>query len=835
MCVARNQANSDFEWPRRQPVLFVLTAGAVGIVIDRYLDWHWPVYLTVAVFGLVYWALFARNAIRSWPIAGLILSTAGIGGLWHHIWWNYYPANDIGSYARELAEPQRIRAIVEREPRWMAVMPADAFDATPSGIRSSCSLRCEAIQAGDQWVPVSGRANLFVEGQMSGFRVGDQIEVVALLSQQRPPRNPGQFDFANFCRGERLSCVLYALQLDSIRFDSRATRWSLSGIFSDVRQRFDQLLWQHLSSDNAALASGLLLGMREQLDEAERANYLMTGTVHLLAISGLHVGILAGGILGLGTCGLLGRRTSLVATVGFTIFYAGLVGLQAPVVRAAVLVVVWCISKWSGRSGFSFNSLAVAACVVLLINPSQLFQVGAQLSFLAVATLSATYRYFQTVERDPLDQWLYHKRPWMQKLAGRCAATMGRTIAVTTLIWLLAVPLVAMRFHIVAPIALVANPLLIVPLTAALLSGFAFLLVGWWMPQPLAAPLQGIFEASLISIQGIVEWSSQIPGAYWWTIGPSLYFVLGFAVLSLILFGQTRFPVAPRWAVSLSVLAMSVGWLLPSAIEIERYARRSDMEVVFADLGHGGCALVKLPGGQNLLFDAGSSAPPGYAARTIAATLWSERVYHLDAMIISHADLDHYNAVDRLTDYFSVGRVYVPETMRVQVNSPAAILLQRLESKQIPVSVIEAGDVLKTGNSVQLAILHPPSKQEFSNDNAGSAVCELMYRGDRVLLTADVEREGLDLLLDQTARRCLLAMAPHHGSLSSHPSRFMPWCAPRNVVICDEWKDNREQDLTGFAAAEQVFLTGRDGAVRLRWADRNSPAEIQAFARNPWR
>jgi len=119
------------------------------------------------------------------------------------------------------------------------------------------------------------------------------------------------------------------------------------------------------------------------------ADYLVTGTIHVLSISGLHVGILAAGFFLVLHSGLVPRRISLVATILLTICYALLTDLQPPVVRASILVIVGCVAMWTGRSAIGFNTLAAAGIFVLALNPSSLFLTGAQLSFMAMATMIA--------------------------------------------------------------------------------------------------------------------------------------------------------------------------------------------------------------------------------------------------------------------------------------------------------------------------------------------------------------------------------------------------------------------------------------------------------------
>jgi competence protein ComEC len=821
--------------PPAQPALLTLAMVAVGIALDRRWSAAWEMWLTVAAASLLGWLLLHRRRRDRVASLAVLACAMATGGLWQHVWWNLYGANDIAVYASEIARPARLRGVMIREPRWLAAPQPDPFEPTPSGVRTRLALRVEAIQNGSRFEPATGTLPAWVDGQLSGFAAGDLVEVIGELKWRARPNNPGEFDFREFARSEREVCSLSVHQPGAVRLIERRSRWGLIRFWSVLRQRCDRLIWNTLDGPNAALASGILLGIREQLDESEKLDYLMTGTVHLLAISGLHVGILAGGVLTLGSLGLIGRRKSLWLTLGFVVFYAGLVEFQPTVVRAAALVIVWCASRLIGRAGFSLNSLAFAGLVVLAMNPSALFHVGAQLSFLAVATLSTTHRYFfGRREADPLEQLVQQSRSWQERLVREGMTRICRAFGVSAMVWLLALPLVAAQFHVVAPIALVVNPLLMIPIALALLSGFLFVLFGGWLP--IGGDLIGwVFGWSLSAIRGIVGLGSEVPGGCWWTVGPADWFVAAFYVTAIFVyaFPATRLPA--RWGFSLTVLTLASGWFLPSALELRGQRERRDLEVVFADVGHGGCALIKLPGGQTVVFDAGSTSSPSSTARTISEVLWYERVYHLDALIISHADLDHFCAADRLSELFSIGAVYLPQSMATQLDSPAAELIRSFRDKRIPIRLTRSGQAVSPPAGAILEVLHPSAGTVYSSDNAGSIVCDVMFGRESILLTGDVEREGLEALLRQPSRSRFVAVAPHHGSASNDPARFVPWSRAENIVICNAWDPMKAVELAVFAhAGGRVWITGRDGAVRIHLSPDGRCRLIQAWHERPW-
>ncbi len=160
-----------------------------------------------------------------------------------------------------------------------------------------------------------------------------------------------------------------------------------SALLDQVRAHSDRLLEQYLDPQCAEMAETVLLGQREEMEAARTENFMATGTVHLLVIAGLHLGILAGALFWALRRLPLPHGWAAALVAGAALFYMFLVDARPPMVRATVLVLVICAAAYSGRRPLSFNSLAAAALVVLAINPSDLFHVGAQLSFLSVAGL----------------------------------------------------------------------------------------------------------------------------------------------------------------------------------------------------------------------------------------------------------------------------------------------------------------------------------------------------------------------------------------------------------------------------------------------------------------
>jgi competence protein ComEC len=253
----------------------------------------------------------------------------------------------------------------------------------------------------------------------------------------------------------------------------------------------------------------------------------------------------------------------------------------------------------------------------------------------------------------------------------------------------------------------------------------------------------------------------------------------------------------------------------------------------FASVGHGTSVLVELPGGATLLYDAGRLGTPSSAARSIAALLWSRGMTHLDAVIISHADADHYNALAELLERFSVGVVYVSPKMSDSDSPALAALRASILAAGVRIEELAAGDRLDTEGPAQVAVLHPPRRGATGSDNANSIVLRIDFSGRTILLPGDLEPPGLEAVLARPPVDCDVVMAPHHGSGRSNPRGFAIWSTPEWVVISGGPRETIGVKNAYAAAGANVVHTARAGAVRVTVDVRE--VSVQAWRDDPWK
>ena len=796
-------------WPRYQPLVLAAVAFAAGIAADRASGLRIDAWIATGLIAWCGWFVARRRPFLSTAL--LAIAVAASGGAWHHEHWFLTWANEIGLYADETPQPACLEAVALDSPRHFAARPPNPLRAIRQKDRSQLLVRVVSLRDADRWLPASGITQVWVDGALEGVARGDRLRIVGQLSTPTGPQNPGEFDFARHARADHQFSRLAADFADCVTVIERGERWSLDRLFAAVRRRGDEFLWRQIAPDQAALASALLLGVRDELDEETNLAFAKTGTIHLLSISGLHVGILSAFLFGILRLGLIGRRLALAFVAIITLGYALVISAEPPAVRATIVVLLMCAAALLRQRPLSFNLLAAGALAVFVMNPCDLFRIGPQLSFLAMAALiwSGT-RFAPQPIADPLDRLIAQTRPWPMRWTRRRARGLLHATAIGFCVWATGAPLVLSQFHLFSPATLILTPVLALPVSAALISGFLLLTVGS-LVWPLGVVCAKLCDWSLWAIDGATGFAASISWSHLWAPGPAFWWLAGFYLaLAACVVLPSRLP-PPRWRLAGFAGWMAIGFLVPLTGRAN-----PRLECTFLSVGHGCAVLLELPGGEKLLYDAGRLGSPEAGARSIAAYLWHRGITRLDAIVLSHADVDHYNAVPELLTKFRVGTVYATPAMLMDEGDAMQTLVAAVNKAGVPLKEIWSGDRLRVGGDCLLEVWHPTRRGVIGSDNANSLVLDVEYQGRRILLTGDLESPGIDDLLAESPCHCDVVLTPHHGSARSNPPGFAAWSTPGVAIVSGSANDRRpEVDRAYRASGACVLNTADCGAVHL--------------------
>ena len=507
---------------RYQPLVIVLAAAAAGIMADRFRPLPLGAWWILAVGGLAIWIALrlARQGPRPPGVLAnlvLLLAVAATAAAWHHCRWYLFPADDLGRYARCKAQPVCVEAVAVASPRAVAPSAPDPMQGRPQDDVSRLDVDLVALRNGAAWQPASGRARLTVQGPPPEIAAGDRLRVFGRLSAPSGPQNPGAFDYAARLRADGILSRLRAEVPECVSVVRPSGSWGLTRLLDQVRIQSNRLLEKHLDPRCAELAEGILLGEREQIEPDRIERFVATGAIHLLVIAGLHLGIIAGAMFWVVRRTPLSRGWANAIVAAAIVLYMLLVNTGPPVVRATVLVLVFCAAEWLGRRTLSFNSLAAALLIVLAINPGNLFHTGAQLSFLSVAGLMWFAPRWITRRHGPLETLIERNLRWHERSRRVVGQIVWRLMLVSVIIWLVTMPLVMARFHTCTPVAVLLNTVAWLPMACTLLSGFAMMIFGSLIP-PLADLLGWFCNLNLWLLEWCVTAAHRIPGGH--LLGP---------------------------------------------------------------------------------------------------------------------------------------------------------------------------------------------------------------------------------------------------------------------------------------------------------------------------
>jgi competence protein ComEC len=789
------------------PVALALT---VGIILDRYVAIPLALSCSAALALLFAWAT-ARRPLN--PIATVVLWLAIVaaGAALHQWYRDAIPANDIRLLATSEGQPVRLRGVVHSEPTHLLGILDDPLRTFPAKPSTRMAVAAGHVERQGDWLPVSGVSQVILGSKRDDLHVGDEVELVGRLVAPPGPANPGEFDYAEFLRDQGIGAILSVPDApDAVNVRREGWPRSLFGWLAVLRSRAMKVLDEYLPEQQRGVAAALLLGDGSRMTGQAWEDYLRTGVIHVLAISGQHLVVLAG-FLGIVTKALFLRRRLAVLVIALLLFgYALLTGGRPPVMRAAWMVVAYAGGILLRRPTLAANILALAWIGVALCNPTDVFNTGCQLSFLAVAVLIWGVAQLEEREPDPLQQLIDESRPWLTTQSLRLLGWLAWIYAINAAVWLAVTPLVAARYHLVSPVSLLIGPPMVLLSSLALLFGLG-MFVAAPVFSPLAAALAWLTNWCLIACEALVNWASAWPGAYFFVPDVPHWWLAGF-YLGVLAFLAVPW-VQQRWRPS---LLLGLGWASLGCVLVLWRPAPGEFRCTFLAVGHGGCTVLETPRGQVIVYDAGAIAGPDVSRRHIAPFLWNRGIRRIDEMIISHGDLDHFNGLPALLERFAVGRVTLTPTFADRTTPGVGFTLRAMERHGLKSRVMQWPDQWET-DGIIFEALHPPARGPEGNENARSLVLALRYQELTVLLTGDLEGAGLERVLALSPRLVDVLMAPHHGSRTSNTKELAAWARPKLVVSCQGPPKSIAREANPYEAIGARWVsTWSQGAVTIR-------------------
>ncbi|MHC4480816.1 MAG: ComEC/Rec2 family competence protein, partial [Planctomycetota bacterium] len=678
----------------------------------------------------------------------------------------------------------------------------------------SLGIEVEAISPdAGMWRETSGGMAVFVGSGRPAVRVGDRVQFLARLRRNRRPSNPGERDRARTYERRGSYGAASVQSPAALRVLSRgrwhgSLRYAVAGARSFVRAR----LARHLSAEGPegrwALVAALLFGERNWLTPAQERLLKESGTLHFLAISGLHVGLFCVFVAYVLTLADLPVRPRYAATIALVWLYVWFTGAHVSALRAGWMLTFMLAAPLLGRRGDSTSALAGAALVILLFSPQQLFAPGFQLTFAAVWAMIAIYPQLAGILWPWEDLLAELSSPQQRSLWTDLWLGARSFLLLSLTIWVATAPIRAYHFHSLCLFAPLLN-LLMWPLVLLLLLT-CFALAG-------TALLGGLGTAALASvaqfwsgrIETLLRAASGLPGFGVYVSAPPLWWAALFYVALAAWVLRERLP-GRRAAFVGAALALGLGYV--GAEAAARWGRPFRFTV--ADVGTGQAALARLPGGEAVLFDAGAFGAG--RATAVAEMLWADRVRRIEGVVLSHLNSDHCNFLPFLSERFELEQVAFPASaLRDGLAGRARRWLGRQPFRLKRLS--EGASV--RGGRLRCEVLHPNARfaaEPSIRRNDRSLVLLCRWGALSLLLPGDIETAGIRRLCrDYGGRlRADVLVMPHHGRYHVGLAELVEVVGPAAAIVSgpEAHCDPRTRAILRERGVP-LWITGRDGAI----------------------
>lgn len=556
---------------------------------------------------------------------------------------------------------------------------------------------------------------------------------------------------------------------------------------------------------HAPLTEALLLGRRERLDPAISERFARSGLIHLLAISGSHVGLFAAMLLVIGTAARLSRTRVAWLCIVIVAVYLAMIGAPASAVRSGIMLSLALLAVVLQRPAAAVPMMAAAALVILAWSPATVLDVGFQLSFAGVIGIVVARR----AVLDAIPGRVL-RRPLVRPLV--------ESITISAAAFTATAPIVAHHFGQIAPVAILAN-LVAAPATALALCG----VVGAVAVYPLAPPLAGLIaDGATVALEVLDRTAgiaADLPLGHLAVPRPDWFAWTGAAAVAVLAWraaARSRATVRRGVAVGTAV-ALLIAW--PALARTDRGV----LEIHFLDVGQGDAIAIRTPGDRWILVDAGPrSITYDAGARRILPFLHAHRVTRLEALILTHPDLDHVGGAPAILRGIPVGAVIEPG---LAVGKELyAELLALVAERSIPWRGARAGQRIVL-DGVELSFLWPDSAFLDAKPEANqiSAVVLVRFADFEALLTGDIgeDVERRLVAIHGPGLRAEVLKAGHHGSSTSSSPELLAAVGPELTVIPvgrrNRYGHPSPEVIRRLAATgTRIARTDRDGTVTVR-------------------
>ncbi|MBF0209461.1 MAG: DNA internalization-related competence protein ComEC/Rec2 [Desulfamplus sp.] len=731
---------------------------------------------------------------------------------------------------------------------------------------------------------IKGLVQMSIYNPLLDYKNGDIVQFNAKINALRNFNNPGGFDYVKYMQKQDLwgrinvngKDVTIISNINTLASNS----YNLSNLLGiainnfkisikRLRDNFVSHIFKNIEDqDSAAILCALIVGNKDFISKELRGDFAKTGASHILAISGLHLSIVAtlffyllNFLLSCSKWILIqgwSKKGAAILTIFPILIYALLSGFSEATKRAVIMVTIFMVAAVVERESNTFNSLAAAGILILLFEPLSLFTVSFQLSFGAVffilmgLSLSAQYK--------PVINKMLNSR-FKGRFAERLKLLFQSPIFKTFVSFIfisfcatLGTQILVMHYFNISSFSGLLTNLILIPSV-----GFAVLPLGltalfcYLISPLLSESLLKFAELILNPSVAIIKSIAQLPFSYIQTFTPNLieigcyylFFISLFVAVKSLKIGEKgveKGVVSKKiFAIGLSVaLICFLTALIYEYSEIKGRFFNKNLSITVLDVGQGSAALIKMPMGKTILVDGGGfsySSKFDTGESIIAPMLWQQKIMSLDAVVLTHPDADHLNGLVYIIEHFKVKRLI--KNCDARDSTHYHNLIAQAKRSGVELFIVDDNTKpIKMGRSGEIHFFHPlkpcshnlissqtsykKEVEESEDFNNNSIVFKLIFNQTSILFTGDIMAQTESNIAYKYGKNLQsdILIAPHHGSSTSSSNIFLDNVAPKFVVISCGWQNRfgfpRDVVINRYNKREiKIFRTDLNGAITL--------------------
>jgi competence protein ComEC len=597
---------------------------------------------------------------------------------------------------------------------------------------------------------------------------GKRIELHGTLEPFPFQRNPGEFDYGKYLAMNDIQGVVSVKGLGNILVKGHQEVHSLRAWTSSTQHALYRIIDGLHSPRHASFLKGIVFGYSADLPSEVKQSFLDTGTIHILAVSGSNVAFVAFMFYSVFGFFRLPRKAVGCAAMAGLLVYMVITGASPSVVRATIMAIVILIGTLLERKADIYNSISVAALILLLWNTSTLFDVGFQLSFAAVISIVYCYPRLEVLIKKIPERFEEIK----------AIDVIWKLFAVSLAAQIGTIPFTAYYFGRVSIVSLIAN-IPVVPISGLnTFIGFAEVVFSFISPW-----IAGLYAAAndflIWFLLGFVKQAANVSFAYIETWHITAVMALGYYTVLIGAFNLHHVRIR-NW---IFIILLAVGNVFLFSTVWKK--AHENLIATLIDVGQGDCILLDCPNGKHVLIDAGPwSVHFDAGARTIVPFLKRNGITSIDCFIITHPHSDHLGGAASVLRLVHVDTLVLDSTD--SNNRQVRECLALAHEKKVGVKSMHAGNQIYVDSSMRMYTFHPPwNQQGQKNLNNSSLVVKVLFGGASILLVGDAEALVEEKLVHRYGKflSSNVLKVGHHGSLTSTSESFLNTVHPHEALI----------------------------------------------------